>query len=197
MGSSLNSMMVFFFMAYLPLTQEEGSGKQVLSAVRVVAAMNFGMAIQAAAPLFNKSVGLWRSCDPRRNTRYARCTVAAVALVADHRGARFQQVVGSGAVRHVAVAAIIADRPAVMHERAAFLCVAGGASLNHRVAFHQLGTGRTVRVVTIGTAYFAFQYRMMRWLVDLRALLLVAGETHFGLGAFVAHLVMCGMYLVA
>ena len=184
-------------MIVLQLTQEEARWEQVLSAVWIIAAVDLGMAIQATASLFDEGVGLRRSRDSRCDARDTRCTVAAVALVADQRWARLQQVVGGGTVRHVAVGAVVADRTMVMHERTAFFHVTGVASLDHRVALHQLRTRRAVRIMAIGAAHFPFQYGMVRLFVDLCALFLVAGETHFGLRAFVANIVMCGMHLVA
>lgn len=165
------------------------------------------MAVQAAAPLLDVGVGLGavaadarnahRPADSRCNTGNAGSAVPAMALVANQRWTRLEQVVGSGSVRHMAIRAVVIDRLMVMHERPAFFHVAGVASLDDTVALHQLRPGRAVRVMAIGAAHFAFQYWMVRLFVDLRALLLVAGETHFGLGALVPDLVMGRVYLVA
>ena len=155
------------------------------------------MTIQTTATLFNKCVGLgiggYSGCD----ASYTRRAVAAMALIADHWRPRFQQVVGSCTVRHVAVATVIIDRLVVVHERPAFFHVARVAGFNNAIAFHQFGAGRSVHIVAIGTAHFAFHYRMVRLLVDLRALLFVAGKTNIGLRASVPHFIKSCMYLVA
>ena len=84
-----------------------------------------------------------------------------------------------------------------MYERTALLHVARVASLVHAIALHELRPDRTVRIVAIAAAHLAFGYRVMRGLADLRALFLVAGEAHIGLGVLVAHVVVCGVNLVA
>ena len=100
-------------------------------------------------------------------------------------------------MRIVAVRAVVIDWLVVVHKRPAFLHVAGVAGVDHAIAFHQLGTGRSMHIVAIGTGHFAFHDWMMRGLVDLRALLLVAGEAELGLGALVAYYIFCRVYLVA
>src|SRR5450759_4639642 len=54
-----------------------------------------------------------------------------------------------------------------------------------------------MRVMAIRATHFALRNRMMRWPVDLRALLLVAGKANFRLGTFITHLVVCGVDFVA
>ena len=66
--------------------------------------------IQATAPLFDEGVALGRGGDRGGDAGHARRAVAAMALVADQRRTRLEQVVGHGAVRHVAIGAIVVDR---------------------------------------------------------------------------------------
>ena len=120
-----------------------------MAAIRVVAAMNFGVAVQAAARLLNIR-GCFGYCRYSAcNACNAWCSVAAVALVADQRRTGFEQVVGGRAVGHVAVAAIVTHGAVVVNEWATFFHVAGVAGLYYAVAFHQLRTSRAVGVVAI------------------------------------------------
>ena len=48
-----------------------------------------------------------------------------------------------------------------------------------------------MRIMAIGTSYFAFGNRVVRKFVRLRPLLLVTGKTDVGLCLLVAYLVMC------
>ena len=76
---------------------------------------------------------------------------------------------------------VLGHRLMVVHEGAAFLHVAGVASLVG-AGLDQLFRVVAVDVMTRGTGHLAFDDRMVRWLVDLRTLLLVAGEADLGLG---------------
>lgn len=120
-----------------------------------------------------------------------------MALVAQEWRARLEQVFCGGAMRVMADRAVFGDGLVVVDERSAFLHVAGVAGCIHAIALHQFGSHRTMRVMTIGTGHLALWNRVMGRLVDLHALILVAGEANLRLGAFVAHLVLCRMQLVA
>ena len=120
-----------------------------------------------------------------------------MALLAQERRTRPQQIRRGGAVRVVANRAVFGHRLMRTHKRAALLHVAGIASVVHAVAHHQRRPRRTVRVVAVGAGDLAFLDRMARGAADLRALFLVAGETHFRLRGPVAHLVVPGMHLMA
>ena len=54
-----------------------------------------------------------------------------------------------------------------------------------------------MRVMAIGAGHLALGNRVMGRLVDFHAPVLVAGKANLGLGAFVANLVLCRVYLVA
>ena len=84
-----------------------------------------------------------------------------------------------------------------MHERPAFLHVAGVTGIDHSCALHQFRANRAMRIVAIGTGHLAFDNGMMRRLVDLGALLFVTGEAALGLGQLVTDFVFCHMNLVA
>ena len=100
-------------------------------------------------------------------------------------------------MRVMAVRTVLGDRLMGVYERTALLHVAGVAGLVHAIALHELRPDRTVRIVAIAAAHLAFGYRVMRGLADLRALFLVAGEAHIWLGVLIAHVVVCGVNLVA
>jgi hypothetical protein len=83
-----------------------------------------------------------------------------------------------------------------MHERPALLHVAGEAGFVDRRARQLLGV-IAVHVVARRAGHLPFDDRVMNRPVDLRALLLVAGEAHLGLSLPVAHRVACSVKLVA
>jgi hypothetical protein len=125
------------------------------------------------------------------------CRVRRVALLAQEWRARLQQVFHHGAVRIVAVAAILGHRLVLVDKRAALFRVAVVAGVVDAVASQQLRPDRTVRLVAVGAAHLALGQRVMRGLVEFVALLLVAGEADHGLGPFVAHPVVGRVQLMA
>ena len=132
-----------------------------MAAIRVVATVDFGVAIEATTCLFNICIGLGRRSYSRCNTSDTRCTVSAMALVANHGWTCFEQVVGGGAVGHVAVGAVVAHRAVVMDERTTFFHVAGVASFHYAIALHQLGACGAMGVMAIRARYFAFRRRVV------------------------------------
>ena len=74
-----------------------------------------------------------------------------------------------------------------MDERSAFLRVALVAGVDHAVALHQRPADRAMGVMAIGAGHLPFQDRVAEGPGDFRALLLVAGEAHFGLGELGQH----------
>lgn len=117
--------------------------------------------------------------------------------VTQERWPHFQHAFCRGSMRVMTVRAVVTYRLVVVHKRPAFLHMAAVAGIVDAIALHELGTGRAMRVVAIGAAHLALWNRMVRGPVDLCALLLMAGETHLGLSAFVAHLVVRVMDFVA
>ena len=168
-----------------------------MAAIGVVAAVNLSVAIQATTTLFNKRIGFGRGSDTWCDARYTGCAVTTVALVTNQRWTGFEQVVGGGAVRHVAIGAIVVDGLVVMHKGAAFFGVTGIAGGCHAVFGQQLGAGCAVGVVAIRTGDLALRGGMMRLFVELCALFFVAGVANLGLSAFVSNFVMGRMHLVA
>lgn len=100
-------------------------------------------------------------------------------------------------MRVVAVGAIFGNRRMLLDERTTFFSVAGIAGLGKAVAFGQFGPCGAVHVVAIRARHLAFRDRVVRWLVDLRTLLLVALVADFGLRGFADDLVLVGVGLVA
>lgn len=74
---------------------------------------------------------------------------AIVTLLAQEWSTRLQQRRDVGAVRRMAVRAILSHRLMFPQEGAALFGMAGVASLGHRVLLEQFGTGRTVRIVAV------------------------------------------------
>ncbi len=186
----------------LPLLSTQVELRSRIGCARIVAAVHLGVAVHAAPRLGVVDARL----ATRRSGRYGRqlalqlsklTAMRRVALVAQERRTHLQEAFGNRAVGVVAVAAILVDRLMAMHEGAALFHVAGVAGLDHAIALDQLRTDRTVGVVAVRAGNLSFQHRMVGGLADLGALLLVAGEAHFGLGALVSDLVLGGMQLVA
>ena len=96
----------------------------------------------------------------------------------------------------MAVGAVLNDGRVFPQKRSALFRVAGVAGLGDGVLHHQARASRTVRVVAVGAANFAFEDRMPRKAMKLGALILVATETDFRLGKFVQHLLLRVMHLV-
>jgi hypothetical protein len=90
----------------------------------------------------------------------------------------------------MAVGAVVIDRLMAVHERTAFLHMAGIARLINAIALHEFRSDRAMWIMAIGTSHFALGNRVMRRLVNERALLFVAVKTDIGLGTFVANIIV-------
>ena len=123
--------------------------------------------------------------------------VRRVALLTQDGCTRLENARDHAAMRVVAGGTVLSDWLMLMHERPALFSVAGVAGVVDAVALDKLGTGRTVRVVAIGTGHLAFGNRMVRGFVHLATLLLVAGVAGFRLCDLVQGLVAVGVHLVA
>jgi len=180
-------------MTYLQLAQEECGRKQVLAAVRVVAAMDFRVAVQATTPLLDECIGFWGSGDWRCDTRDTWGPVTTMALIAHEGWSSLEQVVSSRSMRHMTVRAVVTDWTMIVHKGPTLLHMAGVASLDYGIIFHQASSRRAVYIVTIRTTYLSFHNRMMRRFVYLCALCLVATETNFGLRTLIEYIVAFSM----
>ena len=120
-----------------------------------------------------------------------------VARLAQERRTHLQHAFCGSAMRVVAGRAVLADGLMLMHERSAFLHMAGVTGFVYAIAFHELRTGRSMHIVAVRARHLAFHNRMVRRLVDLWTLFLVAGKTNLSLGEFVAHHIFCRVNLVA
>ena len=165
----------------------------------IVAAMNLGMAVQATpalgdgnpVPVSHRAGRSSLACQQR-----LRCAMRRMACLAQEWRTHLQHAFCRGAVRIMAIRAVVADRLVVMYEWPAFLHVAGVASIVDGIAFHQFHPSGAMRIMAIGASHFAFGYRMMGRSVDLRALVLVAFKANLRLGELVAHLILEGVDLV-
>ena len=181
---------------------------------RIVGAVDLGVAVHATAALPHVGHVLAaghagdlrlgqarRGCEDTRLSAHgsdAACLMGRVALLAEQGRARLEHGRNQAAVRVVANAAVFGDRRMLVHERTALFCMAGVAGVVHAVALGELGTGRTMHVVAVGTGHFALGNRVVRRPVDLGALLLVAGKAELGLlGSAGQHRVTIAVRLVA
>lgn len=120
-----------------------------------------------------------------------------VALITQERWTRFKQRRDVGTVWRMAIGAIFGRRLMFPQEGSALFGMAGVASFSDRIFLEQFGTGRTMRVVAIGTDHLAFLNWVVRIFGALRPLLLVAGKADLGLGLPVTHIVVLGVECVA
>lgn len=167
--------------------------------------MHFRVAVQAGTTLgevggaFTEPVRVRRGIprDLRAFDLRDKGSVRGVALMAKEGSPHLQHAFDNGAVRVVAIRAILADRLVVMHEGAALLSMALVTGFDHRVALHQLRAGRAMRIMAIRAGNLAFQDGVMRGTVYLGALLLVAGEADFELGCLAEDFIFRDMHRVA
>lgn len=117
-----------------------------------------------------------------------------MAGLAKIRRPHLEHAFRSGAMRVMAVRAVVIDRFVAMHERPTLFHVAGVTGFNHAITLHELRTHRTMHIVAIGASHFSLNNRVVRRLVDLGTLFLVAGKAHLGLRAFIAHLILSAMH---
>ena len=109
-------------------------------------------------------------------------TSGDVARIAHARHAHLQQLRVVGAMRFVAVGAVLHDRRVLPEEWTAPLRVAGQAVFVHCALDELLWVGRPVRVVTTGAGDLAFAVRHVRRALQLGAPHLVALQTELRLG---------------
>jgi hypothetical protein len=187
------SGLAFVLIIFLPISAEHELRCRV-GIARVVAAMDHRMAVQTASSLgiqdtvLAASGGGGQIAVSRQLQHLA--AMRGMALVAKHGRTHLEHRIGGGAVRVVAVRAVILHRRMVMHEGAALFHVAHVAGLIDAIALQLLGPGGAVRVVAIRTGHLAFRNGVVRRTVHLRTLLLVACVADVGLGASVASLVV-------
>ena len=97
----------------------------------------------------------------------------------------------------VAQGAVLGDRRVLPEQRAALFGMAAVAGLvDGRLVQHRHGR-RAVRAVAVAAAHQAEAHRMRRRLVEVGALLRVAGHADLGLGRLGEHRVVAGVQLVA
>src|SRR6185295_606055 len=165
---------------------------------RIVGAVDIGVAVHARAGERDADAGRGRAVRAAGDAgEAAAVTGRLVAALAEERRAGLEQAVVHRAVRVMADHAVFLDRLMGAHERPALLHVAGVAGLVDAVADQLLLAGAAVGVVAVGAGDLALERRVTRLAADLGALLLVAGEAHFGLVALVARAVVAGVDLVA
>lgn len=122
-------------------------------------------------------------------------TALVMARLAQERGPNLDHGRIRAAVRVVADPAVLRYRLMGTDVRPALFHVALVTGLDYAAPDHLLGIV-AMHVMTVGAAHFAFKYRMSIGLVDLNALLLVAGEADLRLRELVAHFVVRGVHLV-
>ena len=144
--------------------------------------MNLRVAIQAGA-IIGKARGEGRRTLQITNRRVGTTESTAGAVADCAMAARahevhafFHEAGFIGAVRRVAVQAVLANRLVFPQHRTALIGMAGVAGLVDREFFEQLGTSRTMRVMAIRANHFALTHRVMRVLERFCALLRVAGK---------------------
>ena len=157
--------------------------------------MHLRVAVHAAAALPHAN-GV-EADGTRRNRADIGGRVRRVALLTQDGRTCLEKTGDHAAMRVVAGGTVLSDWLMLMHERPALFSVAGVAGVVDAVALDQLGTGRTVRIVAIGTGHLAFGHGMVRGLVHLATLLLVAGVAGFRLCDLVQGLVAVDVHLVA
>lgn len=128
---------------------------------------------------------------------HATRTMWGMALLTEHGRARFEHGRDGAAMRTVAYGTILRHRVMLANKGTALFRVAGVACVIHAIALGQLGAGGTMHVVTIGTCHFALGHGVMRWAIDLVALLLMAGEAKLGLLGLAHNFILVTVHLVA
>src|SRR5262245_13326186 len=112
-------------------------------------------------------------CHP---ARLRRMRGRVVALLAETRLRHFQQLLVRGAMRVVAIAAVLHDRWVLPQEWAAFLRVAGEAGLIHGCSNKELVVGGAMRIMAARALHLALTDRHVGEAQLLRgALLMTAG----------------------
>jgi hypothetical protein len=150
-------------------------------AIHTGTANNISVRTRGKAGLFARSIWPnWRCAGMR----------TVMTFLAQEWRTRLQQRRNVGTVRRMADGAVFRDGLMLKQEGAAFFRMAGIASFGDRIFLEQLGAGRAMRVVAIGTHHLAFTDGVMRDFSALCPLLFVTGIANFRLRFLVAHLVM-------
>jgi len=131
-------------------------------------------------------VAVWQICTAIQVFR----VIAAVTALAEHRRPHLQQRRNIGAVRRVAIGAVVHNGRMLPKEGPALLRVARVTRLVDRFLDEELGAVGAVHVVTTGTRYFSFENRVPREAMNLGVLGLVALSADLGLGHRVQHFLL-------
>ena len=170
----------------------EASGRRRV--LRAVAAVYIRMTVETSAAHRTEQRSARRS--PRWQAGKLRgMPHRGVAVLAQERRPRFQQVGYRRTMRLVADGAVFCHRLMVVHEGSALFHVALIAGFHHAAAHHLLRVV-AMHVVAVGAAHLAFEDGVTIGLVDLNPLLFVTGEADLRLRQLVAHFIL-GMQLMA
>ncbi len=112
------------------------------------------------------------------------CVVTVLAHIRCFFG---QQAVVIGTVRVMACETVFLDGRVLPHEGSAFFGVAAGAEITYRFSGDHRLRKCTMRIMAIRARDLAFDDRVVRWLQQLRADLLVTRDTRF-----ILQLTRCG-----
>ena len=119
--------------------------------------------------------------DGAKRLRLCRVAARDMAGIANTRHARLQQLRVAGAVRLVAVRAVLHYRRVLPEERTAPFGVAAQTVFVGRALQQLLGIGRAVRIMAAGAGYLAFAVRHVRRTLELCTPHLVALQAQLGL----------------
>src|SRR4249919_1404750 len=146
---------------------------------RVVGAVDLGMTVQAGATeQEGRRISIGQS---RAGAGDARVASLRVALLAEQWGPLDEQRRVDGAMRRVAIGAILGDRRVLPQDRTALLGVTAVAGLVQRGLDQQFRCHRAMNFVAGAALHLREAHRMHRGLVELGALHLVTGVAHLRL----------------
>ena len=131
----------------------------------MIGTVDVGMAVGAAAV---------EVLDGTKRLRLGRMPAAVVAGIADARHARLEQLRIAGAVRFMAVRAVLHYRWVLPHKRTAAFGVAAETVFVGGALDELLGIGSAVGIVTTGAGDLAFAVRHVRRALQLSTAHLVA-----------------------
>ena len=117
--------------------------------------MNIGVAVQAGTRHRNVPA-LPRTTDVDKG-RYSAAVIGRLMTpLTQERRSLLEEVGNIRAMGVMAIRAVLGDRQVVPDERSAFFRMTLIASVVYRIAFHQLGSGRTVRIMAVRADYLTF-----------------------------------------
>lgn len=167
---------------------------------RIVRAMNHTVTIHTRPATVGLAGITCQTTLPAGNIRSGRIVTgmgAVVALITQERRTGFEHRRHIGAVRVMAAGAVFSNRLMFPQEGPALIGMALVAGLVDRV-FLQVGRCRSpVRVMAVGTDYFAFLDRMVRYFAAVRSLVLVTVKADLGLAGPDANRIGDFHYIVA